>query len=201
MDQKTFDIIQRISEEHSHKKFGYLEENDLRNEIWVICLDKLDSFNPEKGDLEHFLRVTVKNRLVNRFKDITKSVRSPCPRCPYFDASQTPDCTRYGENREQCKKWNNYQLSVKSRNSLLNSSEGGLERHKSENVVNSMISQEVYLSVVDKISPKLRYDFEELVSGGKLSSQKTKKLKTEIIKILEETVTLTIGGKEVTIEN
>lgn len=199
LDQKTFDIIQRISEEHSNNLFGYLTKNDLKNEIWVICLDKLDSFTADKGDLEHFLRVTVKNRLINRFKDVTKSVRSPCQRCPYFDPSQVPDCTAFGDDREKCKKWNNYQLSVKSRNSLLNSSEGGMERQKTENIVNGVISRELYSLIYDKIHPDFKYDLSELVSGGKLTSQKTKKLKVEIMKILDQSVTLSIGGKEVTI--
>ena len=65
MDSKTFDIIERISNEHCFKTFGYLKEEDLRNEIWIICLEKLSDFNYDRGELEHFLRVSVKNRLIN----------------------------------------------------------------------------------------------------------------------------------------
>src|SRR5687767_13562075 len=102
MDPKIFEIIDRIAEEHSgpRKTFGYLNEDDLKNEIWAICLEKLKDFNEERGELEHFLRVLVKNRLVNRFKDITKSVRSPCPRCVYYDPDNSPsDCGKFGDDR------------------------------------------------------------------------------------------------------
>lgn len=107
LDPKVFDIINRISHEHSHKTFGYLDENDLKNEIWIICLEKLKDFDPSRGYLEHFLRTSVKNRLVNRFKDITKSVRSPCPRCPFYRHKEEVDCVKFTDNKHQCNKWRN----------------------------------------------------------------------------------------------
>lgn len=192
MDTKTFDIINRISEEHCHKVFGYLDENDLKNEIWAICLEKLADFNYERGELEHFLRVSVKNRLVNRFKDITKSVRPPCPRCPFFDKKKKlTDCTsclKYGEdgdNRNECNKWRNYNLSTESRNSLLNASEPKQERSVSQENLNSLIGGELKKLIKDNIDKPYLHDFQQLTSGGKISKQKLKKLKKEMNRILD----------------
>src|SRR4051794_10250497 len=102
MDQKIHDLIERIAKEHSRNKFGYLSEEDLKNEIWVICLERIEEFDYTRGELEHYLRRAVKTRLINRFKDITKSVRCPCFRCPEFLRDQTPDCNKFGENKYKC---------------------------------------------------------------------------------------------------
>ena len=198
MNEEVFKIIKRISEEHCRKTFGYLDEDDLKNEIWLICLEKLADYNDERGELENFLRVSVKNRLVNRFKDITKSVRSPCPRCEFYDKGNSPsDCSKFGHDRHLCKKWNNYQLSIESRNSLLNASEQQEERADSENMINSIEARELQVLVAGKVDKAFEHDLQLLVSGGKISKQRLKKLKKEIARVLsiEKPVQLTIRGK------
>lgn len=191
MDQKTFDIIEKIAIEHSRnlqrKPIGYLNRDDLKNEIWAICLDKLKDFNSDRGELEHFLRVSVKNRLVNRFKDITKSVRSPCSRCPFFDPGKSPsDCAKFGDDRHLCSKWRNYQLSIESRNSLLNASEHQVERQANDIASDKMAIAEFKDIVADKVGKNYRRDLEQLLSGGSVPKQKLKKLKKEILRVLEQ---------------
>jgi hypothetical protein len=201
LNESTFDLIDKISKEHCHKTFGYLDKNDLKNEIWAICLEKIKDFNKKRGNLEHFLRVSVKNRLVNRFKDITKSVRSPCPRCPFYDPEGSPsDCAKFGDDRHLCNKWRNYQLSIESRNSLLNSVEQKGERTSSDNAFNALISKEMKEIILSKLDKANRYDFEQLASGGKISKQRLKKLKRIIEKILTEDksiIKLTVNGQDI----
>jgi hypothetical protein len=185
MDEKTFLIIQRIANEHSSKTFGYLTSDDLKNEIWAICLDKIKDFDYSRGELEHFLRVSVKNRLVNRFKDITKSVRSPCPRCPYYNPkNKESDCTKFFENKHECNKWRNYQLSIESRNSLLNATEQQGDRVTGDTALNRIISDEIKELVISEIDDAYHHDLQQLMSGGKISKQRLKRLKREIIRIL-----------------
>lgn len=187
MNKKVFDIIEKISKEHCKKTFGYLGEDDLRNEIWQICLEKLEDFDKNNGELEHWLRVVVKNRLVNRFKDITKSVRSPCPRCPFFDLGGSPgDCSKYGEKKDDCKKWRNYQLSICSRNSLLNATESQDNRTTPGIGLDKIITEEVKRKIESKLSQEFTNDFNKLISGEKISKSKLKKLKIEISAILKE---------------
>jgi uncharacterized protein YeeX (DUF496 family) len=202
INDELFEIIDRISNEHCRKTFGYLDKDDLKNEIWTICLEKIEEYDSSRGNIEHFLRVSVKNRLVNRFKDITKSVRSPCHRCPYYDLKSPSQCAQFGDDKYSCKKWRNYQLSIESRNSLLNASEDQIERSISDNKLDIILGNELKEFILQNISNKIKKDFEDLVSGSKISKQKIKKLRKEIIKILkqngyqEETkVDLTIRGK------
>jgi len=201
MDEKTFNIIQKIADEHSHKKFGYLTKEDLKNEIWIICLEKLKEFDHSRGELEHFLRVLVKNRLVNRYKDITKAIRSPCPRCPYYDKGGSPsDCAKYGDDRHLCSKWYNYQLSLKSRKSLLNSSSNKLERVKVDNILTNMIGKEVYEDLLTKLDKKYKRDLCEIMNGGKISKKRLSKLRKQIDKVLcqdPDLVKLTVKNKDV----
>jgi hypothetical protein len=196
MEAKTFDIISRISEEHSHKTFGYLDENDLKNEIWLICLEKVRDYQPERGELENFLRVSVKNRLVNKFKDMTKSVRSPCPRCPFFKPNEVPgDCAKFFENKHECNKWVNYSLSVQSRNSLLTVSEQQTERHSGHDFVDQISAKEMNSKIYDSVNRVYQKDLDQLISSGKISKQRLHKLRREVSKSLESPVQLTIKGK------
>ena len=91
---EVFTLISRIASEHSRKPFGYLTQQDMVSEIWAICLTAIKEFDISRGKpLEHFLRASVKNRLINRFKELTRSVRTPCLRCPYYKPEKAPnDC-------------------------------------------------------------------------------------------------------------
>jgi len=184
MDKKTFAIIDKIANEHSHKVFGYLDQNDVKNEIWVICLEKIKEFDTSKGKLEHFLRSLVKNRMINRFKDITKTVKSPCPNCPLYRPDETPDCSMFGEDKHLCEKWTKYQVLVKSRNSLLNPTEQKIEIPIDLDISNRAYLDEIKDKVAKFIDPKFKMDFNQFVSGGRISTQKMKKLKKEIFRIL-----------------
>lgn len=188
ISQTVLDIIEKISNEHCHKVFGYLDKEDLKNEIWVICLEKIKDYDERRGPLEHFLRVSVKTRLINRFKDITKSVRSPCSRCPFFDPGnlKNSECTKYRSDKYLCAKWKNYRLSVESRNSLLNAAEDQHERLTTIDM-NDLSSGTELIEIVRKnIGVDYKKDFEDFLSGSRLSKQKTKRLQREIIRIVRQ---------------
>lgn len=187
LTEEEISIITRIANEHSNKTFGYLDKDDLKNEIWVICLEKIGTYSEEKGKLENYLRVLVKNRLVNKFKDITKSVSSPCPKCPFYAPGVEPgDCAQFGEDKYQCNKWRNYQLSKNSRNSLLNAMEPQLERDIASNALNKMTFDEVVLIAGSGLNKKFQKDLLDLRNGNKLSNQRKKRLQREVAKVLIE---------------
>jgi DNA-directed RNA polymerase specialized sigma24 family protein len=186
MEEEVFNLIQRIASEHCFKTFGYLDVDDLKNEIWVICLEQLKDFKEDRGKLEHFLRVAVRTRLVNKFKDITKSVRSPCTRCPFYRPNNKLDCKKFKTHKEKCFKWKNYQLSIESRNSLLNPSESKVERNIGDNSITKMITDEVKEIIKENIAHEFVNDFEILISAGRLPVKRQKKLQEQISKIIFE---------------
>jgi len=185
MDDDKFQIIERIANEHSNKVFGYLDKDDLKNEIWVICLEQIDTYDDSKGNLENYLRVLVKNRMINRFKDITKSVRPPCPRCPHYDPGNSPsDCAEYGHDRHKCSKWRNYILSVESRNSLLNAMEQQIDREHDSCVINNTMGKELIELAESGLVPSLFQDLKRVMNGNKVSKQRKIRLYSELKKLL-----------------
>jgi hypothetical protein len=181
---ETIDVINRIADANARNVFAFLDPDDIRSEVWVICLTALDEFDKNSGyKLEHFLRVTVKNRLVNKFKEMTKSVNSPCPKCPYYDpGNSVNDCGKYGENRHHCKKWSEYNNTVVSRNALLNPTVEGVERSYSSNPLKKMILDELLEVIRPRLREEFIHSFETLVSGGKVHKSRLKKLQSEISK-------------------
>lgn len=193
--QETFELIEKIAEEHSNNPFGYLDKDDIKGEIWAICLEVISEYDSSSGKLEHFLRVSVKNRLVNKFKEITKSVRSPCNRCPYFDIGTKTDCSKFkhsgtqsepGPNRDSCDKWKNYQLSIQSRNSLLNATETVFEQEIYTDPTSGMVTEEL-TDLLRRVLPDwAKEDFENVLRGTQIPKQNHDKLKAAVIKAIEE---------------
>lgn len=188
MDQKIFDIIDRIANEHSrvdkNRPFGYLTKDDLKNEIWVICLEKLKDFDYSKGNLENFLRVIVHNRIVNLFKKTTKSVSSCCRTCIHNLPNEEINCGLYGLSKELCDKWNKYISNVNARNGLLNAQESNVDQSHKESSIDKMSGEELKKYVEGKIPEEYKRDFAEFSTGGKLSKKKLRKLRMEIQRIL-----------------
>jgi len=202
LDQDTFEIISKIAKEHSFKTFGYLTKEDLEGEIWQICLEQLSEYTDDRGKLEHFLRVIVKNRLVNTFKKITKSVRPPCPRCEYYDPGNSPsDCGLFGDERMSCDKWRNYVLSIESRNSLLNPTERVLDPQNEHDFINKIIGSELINVISQQLDEKYKKDFEDLLSGKPPVGNKLEELRKAMVEIayqydpsmFDETTNLTVG--------
>lgn len=186
MDQKTFEIINKIASEHCHKTFGYLDEDDLKNEIWVICLEQIKEFTFDRGELEHFLRVTVKNRLINRFKELTKNVRSPCPRCEFFRPGQEPDCAKFGEQKDGCNKWVLYKISIDSRNSLLNASESTAERKIESGVLDKISNEEIRQKIRARLPKEYIHDFDRIIIGASVNRKRIKEVSGLVLTIASD---------------
>ena len=180
------DTIERIAREHSGRIYSFMTSEDLHNEIWAICLMAIPEFNKDIGvPLEHFLRATVRNRMTNRFKEVTKSVRPPCTRCPFYDPGNSPgDCGKYGNKdaidndfgRSGCSKWQNYKLSVGSRNALMNTSLPIRDVQTSDNPLNTLVSKE-FIGLVYKHIPKSYvHDLDIFLGGVNLPKNRFTKL-------------------------
>lgn len=184
-----YQIIDRIAKEHSGKNkcFGYLDQEDLRNEIWLICLQLLSDFDSDRGNLEHFLRVGVHNRLVNKFKKITNNVKPPCPRCPYYDKGNNPDCARFGHDKNLCDKWCDYQLSLDSRNSLLYVIDVDADNSILEStILNDLVHKESIENIRNRLPKKYIEDFNHFINGQDLAKLRFKKLQEMIMQITKE---------------
>ncbi len=63
-------IIERLAKSRSaNGKFAYYESKDVYQEVWCMCLEALDRYDPRKAPLENFLVSHVTNRLKNLKRD------------------------------------------------------------------------------------------------------------------------------------
>lgn len=70
MNQEQLDIIQKISNKLAPKYvFGVYDEDDIRQEIFIIAAKALQNFDPKKATLENFLFVHISNRLKTLIRD------------------------------------------------------------------------------------------------------------------------------------
>ncbi len=186
LTQDEFDTIERIAKEHSGKPFAYLTKEDLYSEIWVICLQALPEFDPSgHNKLEHFLRVSVRNRLVNLYKEKSKSVRSPCSRCEFYDPGGSPsNCAKFGEEFMRCDKWRNYLSSVERRNALLNAIGDPCERPIKNETLDSIFTKELAEIMSDCLSPDIYADLIKVLEGEHIPKNKEERLRDEIRGVL-----------------
>lgn len=194
MDNGAIEIVNKIANQHCHRTFGYFTEADLRQEIWLICLDKIDTFDPTSGKpnltyeekLEHYLRSIVSKRLVNKFKKVTKTVKKPCEACPYKKDLQERGCERHHGNDICAERWERYRISTESRNSLLACLEESRERESKHNFLDAMANREWIESIRDMVDEDLRFDLDEILGGRHISKHRLDKLSKNIREILED---------------
>ncbi len=63
-------IIERLAKSRSSNgAFAYYENADVYQEIWCMCLEALDRYDPQIGPIEHYLVRHVTNRIKNLKRD------------------------------------------------------------------------------------------------------------------------------------
>ena len=82
------DIIENIASKFRDRKFLYLTEDDIKQEVRKICYEALSSFDGKRGaSLTTYLTRCVTNRLNNLKRDYYFRFENPCKknRCPAYD--------------------------------------------------------------------------------------------------------------------
>ena len=62
--------------------FTYQGVEDVEQRAWELALEGLAKFDESKGDVRHFLRVHIRNRLINDKRDLYIRDDLPCKKCP-----------------------------------------------------------------------------------------------------------------------
>ena len=186
MDQATFDLITRIANDQSKKTFSYYSREDIRQEIWAICIKCLPDYDPLRGELEHYLRSSVKNALINRFVAVTKKIRVPCKRCPFFNKSKEIFCGKFGIETSHCSKYSNYLIADSSKDGLINSIEDSDNQFLDKSASDHVISAELKTLILSKLDEKLKIDFESYMNNSRLPRKRLNKLTKAVGVILKE---------------
>lgn len=91
---EIFKIVDKVCRDLSPRfVFGSYESEDIYQESIFICEDILDKYDGNRP-LENFLRVSLKNRLVNFKRDNTVYYKFLCPVCHNKDSSNCNYCIK-----------------------------------------------------------------------------------------------------------
>jgi len=68
--EQAYPVIERLAASRSaNGAFAYYENKDIAQEVWRMCLEALERYNPEIGPIENYLVRHVTNRLKNLKRD------------------------------------------------------------------------------------------------------------------------------------
>lgn len=170
-------IIAKIAKNRRNQKFAYYEGVDIEQEVWVLCLQALESYDSDKASkgnvlekqIEHFLNHHVANRLKNLMRD------------KYFRPE--PDESRVGHAKARMNLVNALPLDI-------------CDEHEDITVLGSanrtcdpvafFIAQETRDIIISKLSDDLVEPFISILGGNKLKKSLEMRLQEEVAEILQE---------------
>lgn len=79
----------------------YQGPEDVEQQCYIHAYDGLADYSPEKGDIKRFLRVHVRNRLMNDKRKFFARNDIPCKNCP-LKAFVKKKCTAFQEPELEC---------------------------------------------------------------------------------------------------
>jgi len=185
----VLDCIHRaVSSLVSNFRFGYYDEDDLRQEGFIFACEALHRFdpnNPKKCGLTNFLRIHVRHKFLNLRRDKLHRNSPPCSACPFkttqvvarnadFTHSQQ-ECAEF-EDRMECPKWMGWNTRNQAKRSLVESCDVSKVTHvaplEDSDVCTRLSHAELLQRVSDQIPLVLRADYRRLIEGARLSKPK-----------------------------
>lgn len=168
-------IIKKIADKYT---FGIYEEEDIGQEIWLMCLDAIDRWDGKRS-LYNFLLTHCKNRLRSLKRDKYFRYECPCKLCNFKEDGQTDH-----KNKKYCStflKWR----ETNNRKSNLANPQGlgeiqlidGRVAHEEE------IDRKDFLDTLDREIPvALRSVYLRMLAGATISYIE----KEKVLKFLEK---------------
>ncbi|MFA5670076.1 MAG: hypothetical protein WC967_12620 [Balneolaceae bacterium] len=178
--------IDKIAHNHKNKTFSYYDKDDIYQQVWNICIEALPSFRSDRGEVEHFLRCVVKNRLCNIYNSVNRISRCPCNKCDFYD-KDTDECTALGK-KEKCKRYESYRLSTETQKRL-NSCKSYESIPEGENGFYptpdmNLMADDLYWEIVHSLPDNYTEDFMRMISGERINSFRKADIRIAVREIL-----------------
>lgn len=190
MDSQVLDTIELIVNKFYAKfSFGFLEADDMKQQIRLFALEALERFSEDNGaPLEHFLTVHVRNRLINFRRDKYCRSQKPCYTCPFYDPKfklSKSGCAEF-DDKSLCDKYAKWDLRNTKKKNLMGASPKGCDFQDRHPDFLSSIEQRELLDIIKaKIPLAMRGDLLRLLQGCKVPKGKRDKLYGVIKEIME----------------
>ena len=164
--EKHYDTIEELAELNRNKTFIFFTEEDIMQEVRIICLKALEKFDEEKSSVRTYLSRCVSNQLKNLKRDKYFRLDNPCikSKCPMYNVFQKqctsntyPSiCPLIKKSEEKIKK----QIGAVN-NATIEGIEFEEECTNLDDLHAKMINQEVRDAVIEASGQKygVKYDF------------------------------------------
>ncbi len=163
-------IIERLAKSRSSNgSFAYYEKQDVYQEIWCMCLEAMDRYDPTIGPIENYLVRHVTNRLKNLKRD------------KYFRPGS--DIPTSGLARTRMNLVNALPLDggdIADGGTLLCSTPISVDP------IEYMLYDETLIYIRQQLPIHLCESFEELIGGNKVRSPLVEELRQKVAEILHE---------------
>ena len=165
-----YPIIERLAKSRgSNGSFAYYEDKDVYQEVWCMCLDALDRYNPNIGPIENYLVRHVTNRLNNLKRD------------KYFRPGS--DLSTSGLARTRMNLVNALPLGcgdIAEQGVLLCSTIISIKP------IDYLLCEETLQYIRERLPLELCEPFEELICNNKIRSVLTEEIRQKVAEILTE---------------
>ncbi len=189
-------ILDRIANRFASKfKFGYHDADDMKQQARLFALEALPRYSKDKGPLENFLSVHVRNRLINFKRDNYHRFQAPCIQCPFYDPNNlksTNQCAEFIDKME-CDKWRQWILRNDSKRSIMapatseNTDYLFVHEASAKTSVSDIVANKELLEYIDENLPvELRSDYLRLKENLAVSKHRKNKVREAVLKIIEE---------------
>lgn len=163
-------VIEKLAKSRSvNGAFAYYDSKDIYQEIWCMCLEAMDRYDPTIGPIENYLVRHVTNRLKNLKRD------------RYFRPGS--DIPTSGLARTRMNLVNALPLDcgdIAEHGVLLCSASIGADP------VDHVLCAETLLYIRERLPENLSEPFEELVGNNKVRNPLAEEVRQEVAKILSE---------------
>ena len=167
---EAYSIIERLAKSRSaNGSFAYYESPDIYQEIWCMCLEALDRYDPTIGPIENYLVRHITNRLKNLKRD------------KYFRPGS--DISSSGLARTRMNLVNALPLgggNFAEQGSILCSSS------ISVNPIDYMLRDETLIYIRERLPDHLRESFEDLICNNRILSPLIDEIRQKVAEILSK---------------
>jgi len=167
---EAYPIIEKIAKSRSSNgAFAYYCNDDIRQEVWCMCLEAMGRYNPEVGPIENYLSRHVANRLKNLKRD------------KYFRPGS--DVPSSGFARTRMNLVNALPLGggdIADQGILLCGTPISVDP------VNYVLCEETLVYIKERLPEDLLLPFEALIGNNKVRSQVTDLVRKHVAEILKE---------------
>ncbi len=195
-EEEIVKILDRIADRFAVKfRFGYHDVDDIKQQARLFALEALARYTENKGPLENFLSVHVRNRLINFKRDNYHRFQAPCLQCPFYDPERKKSinqCAEF-EDKMECDKWRQWILRNNSKRSIMApaTSENidylfSYESLEHSSVVDIVANKELLEYIDERLPVDLRNDYLRLKENLSVSKYRKNKVREAIIRIVEE---------------